>query len=145
MNDRVTGCAFGQGAFRRELQSVVELLGELRRELRAYLAEHAVPADVAADVVLAVQEAAKNAMRARPGRSVAIAVWVQAQVVCVSVKDQGTGLVLADDAPRGCPSAWSTHGRGLYLMRSVMDSVAIDCSDGTSISMRRRLTRRQTA
>jgi anti-sigma regulatory factor (Ser/Thr protein kinase) len=143
MNDRVTGCAFGRGAFRRDLQGVFELLGELRRELRAYLAEHAVPADVAADVVLAVQEAAKNAMRAGPGRTVAIAVHVQAQVVCVSVKDQGGGLT--DNASRGCPSAWSTHGRGLYLMRSVMDSVAVDCSDGTSITMRRRLTRRQTA
>ena len=145
MNDRVTGCAFGRGAFRRELQGVFELLGELRRELRVYLAEHAVPADVAADVVLAVQEAAKNAMRAGPGRTVAISVQVQAQGVCVSVKDQGGGLAFADDPSRGCPSAWSTHGRGLYLMRSVMDSVAIDCSDGTSISMLRRFSRRQTA
>lgn len=143
MNAGATECQFGPEAFRRQLEGVFGLLAELRRELRGYLAARGVPADVVADVVLAVQEAAKNSLRASAGQPVDVAVWVRRQVVCVSVRDRGDGL--AAEVSRGCPSAWSTHGRGLYLMRSVMDSVAIDCTHGTIVCMRRRLVRRQSA
>lgn len=142
MDTGAASCPFGPAAFHRELEGVFGLLGELRCELRGYLAARGVPADVMADVVLAVQEAAKNSMHAGAGQPVDVAVWVRRQIVWVVVRDRGDGLVA--EVSRSCPSAWSTHGRGLYLMRSVMDSVAIDCTHGTSVCMRRRI-RRQSA
>jgi anti-sigma regulatory factor (Ser/Thr protein kinase) len=143
MRDFVTECGVGQAAFRWELQGSFVLLAELRLRLRADLARHAVPADAAADIVLAVQEASKNALRVSGGQTVSIAVWVSGEVICVSVKDQGRGFV--DDASPSCPSVWRTRGRGLYLMRALMDSVEIDCSAGTSVSMQKRLARSQSA
>jgi hypothetical protein len=63
------------------------------------------------------------------------------QVVPELAREGGHGpLQMLDDLVR-----LGATGRGLYLMHSVMDSVAIDCTHGTSVSMRRRLTRRQTA
>ena len=103
-----------------------------------------VPADTTADVLLAVQEAAQNGVCTGAGHAVHVAVWPQGRVVSASVKDYGEGL--ADDPSRVCPPAWNTHGRGLHLMRRVMDRVAIDCSDGTSVCMRRHsLSRSQSA
>ena len=139
MSAGATECPFGPQAFRRELEDGFGRLGELRRELQGYLTARGVPADVAADVVLAVHEAAKNSMRAGAGQPVQVAVRVRRKVVCVSVWDCGPGLTAG--VSRGCPSAWSTHGRGLFLMSSVMDSMAVDCAHGTCVYMRRRPTR----
>jgi len=144
MNATATEGSCDSRAFRRESRVFLEPLGEFRRDLRAYLAERAVPADTTADVLLAVQEAAQNGVCTGAGHAVHVAVWPQGRVVSASVKDYGEGL--ADDPSRVCPPAWNTHGRGLHLMRRVMDRVAIDCSDGTSVCMRRHsLSRSQSA
>lgn len=135
-------CGVGEDVFRWQLDGDLAALAELRGQLRDYLAERAVPAAVAADVLLSLQEASKNALRASGGRPVDVAVSIENGSVSVCVSDHGRGF--APSARQSCPSAWQTRGRGLYLMRSLMDSVEIDCSDGATVSMRRRLSRKPT-
>lgn len=111
-------------------------LGVFRLQMRAYLADRAVPSATAADIVLAAQEAAKNAVRASSGRTVAIALWIDHEAIWVSVQDAGKGF-----GPR-CASPWSTHGRGLCLMYALMDEVEITQARGTRVVMHRHLSER---
>jgi anti-sigma regulatory factor (Ser/Thr protein kinase) len=112
-------------------------LGVLRLQLRSYLTSQAVAVTVAGDVVLAVQEAAKNAVRASSGRTVSVAVWIERDAIWVCVRDAGKGF--AYRGSRRCPSPWSTHGRGLCLMNALMDEVTVKRSRGTRVVMHRRL------
>ena len=125
-----------QDTFRWEQQGDPELLADLRLQLRRYLTPTVVPADVAADMILSLHEAAKNALRAAGGRPVEVLVWADGNLLRARVRDHGAGFRVAGG--RRCPRVWQTHGRGLYLMRSLMDSVDIDCSDGVTISMSKR-------
>jgi anti-sigma regulatory factor (Ser/Thr protein kinase) len=88
-------------------------------------------------VILSLHEAAQNALHAGGCRPVEIVVWTEDDVVRASVRDHGAGFE-ADDS-LSCPSTWQTHGRGLFLIRSLMDSVEIDSSDGVTVLMSRRL------
>jgi anti-sigma regulatory factor (Ser/Thr protein kinase) len=138
MNPTLTECDPRRDAFRRDLRGPFADLAELRLRLRVYLAQRSVPAADVDATILAVQEASKNALRAGAGQAVTIAVWIEDEVMYACVRDQGSGL--AAGTSHSCPSPWHTHGRGLFLMHSLMDNVEIDCSDGTTVSMRRRLT-----
>ena len=138
MGTRTTKSGVGKDAFRWELRSDLAALAELRATLRDYLAQHAVSSAAAADVILSLQEAAKNAMRAGGGRPVSVSVWIKRDTINVRVRDHGAGFSVS--APRRCPRAWQTGGRGLYVMRTLMDSVDIDCSNGAMVLMRRRLS-----
>jgi anti-sigma regulatory factor (Ser/Thr protein kinase) len=128
----------GPDAFRSELRGSLDLLAELRRRLHAFLAEHGVVDDDASDVVLAVQESCANALTAGSGHPVSLVVWISARTIWVRVRDHGRGFCQGVVQPP--PNALQTRGRGLYLMRALMDSVSIECSAGTLVSMRRRLT-----
>jgi len=132
-----------RGVLRRRLDGDFGALGALRHEARVYLADRHVPDDVAADVILAIQEAAKNAVRASSGETVTVTLWVDRMAVWVRVRDRGKGLARRG-SPR-CPSVWRTHGRGLCLMHALMDGVDIERSRGTRVTMHRALARAQTA
>lgn len=108
------------------------LLAGMRAELRAYLAEHGVPTYIVADVVLSVHEAATNAIECGSDDGVELKVWVAAAAVHVRVSDRGPGFTVRPPRRR---SVWRTRGRGLYLMRSLMDELAIECCDGTVLRM----------
>lgn len=95
------------------------------------------PAAVAADIVLATQEAAKNAVLAGSGRRVTVAAWIEDEAIWVRVQDAGKGF--AQRRSRRCPSVWSTHGRGLYLMQALMDEVEITHAHGTRVVMCRHI------
>ena len=110
-------------------------LGVLRGQLRAYMAEQGVSSPTVADIILATQEAAKNAVCASSGRLVTVRVFLTDAIVWVSVQDEGRGF--AQTASRRCPGIWSTHGRGLCLMHTLMDDVEITHRHGTRVVMRR--------
>ncbi|MDQ3954700.1 MAG: SpoIIE family protein phosphatase [Actinomycetota bacterium] len=120
-------------------------VGEIRSFVAGFLADLRSPVDVSQEVLLAVGEAAANACRhgRRPqGRS-------EVRVRCA--RHQGRVEVLvADDGPGFDPSAFeeltlpdrfASGGRGLFLMRRLMDDVEVDTSDeGTTVTMTRSLT-----
>ncbi|HEU4349593.1 MAG TPA: SpoIIE family protein phosphatase [Actinoplanes sp.] len=108
----------------------------LRKDLRGWLTTHGVDDEGAQAVLLACSEAVANAIehgyRDDPFGQVEVAATVSAEAVEIKVVDHGqwrpgqTGL---------------TRGRGLQLIRQVMDQVAVDRCAGTTVTMRR--TRRE--
>ena len=111
----------------------VRSLPTLRRSIRSWLS--GVGAEDAEDVVLAVHEAVANAMEhagLRPDGVITVGADVVAGVLHVSVRDDGAWRErTADD----------TRGRGLDIMRAMMDHVELDIEQGsTSIVMTRDLS-----
>jgi anti-sigma regulatory factor (Ser/Thr protein kinase) len=114
------------------------------RALRLWLREELSPrADerCVADVVVAVQEAVTNSLRSRgPGRRpVTVRLDLDDGYAWAEVVDSGPGMVDADTAaPR--PSTEAVNGRGLYLMRSLMDVLEISSYPaGSRVRMGKRL------
>ena len=112
----------------------------LRAWLRGMLAGRT---DIAstADVVVATQEAVTNSLRAhgKAFRPVEVCLDVHDDYVWVEVKDKGRGFATGDTWG-GAPSLDSDHGRGLFLMRSLMDVLEISSHPaGSRVRMGKRL------
>jgi anti-sigma regulatory factor (Ser/Thr protein kinase) len=111
----------------------------LRRWHRLQLKD-AADSECLAAVTLAATEAATNSLRFAAASCVEIGLTVGGGFVWVDVRDQGPGLT----APRArrirrAPLT-ATRGRGLYLMRHLMDVLEVRSSDtGSSVHMGRRL------
>ncbi|MDP9067722.1 MAG: SpoIIE family protein phosphatase [Actinomycetota bacterium] len=117
---------------------------EVRSFVAGFLADVRAPVDVSSEILLATGEAAANAYRhgRKPdGRSeVRVRCSVDRSCVSVTVADDGGGFDagLLDSAD--LPDRFAAGGRGLYLMRELMDDVEIASSDsGTTITLKRRL------
>ena len=114
-------------------------LSGLRRAVRADL--RGVSDEVADDVVLAVNEAATNAVRygSRGGQPVEVAVHVTHDWVEASVLDHGP------QPPAGLPAEADTDelragGRGLWLLRRLVDEVRLErVKLGTRVTLRRAI------
>jgi anti-sigma regulatory factor (Ser/Thr protein kinase) len=123
--------------FERRLAALSELAA-LRDAVAGLLARHGVPDEVAYDVVLAVQEAAKNALARCDGRVPPVRVVVECDEARVDVEivDPGKGFDLG--AVEAVPvDPWSEHGRGLLLIRRLMDSLSVECRDVCVVHMSR--------
>jgi len=109
-------------------------LAGLRRELRTWLGGHHVDDAVVSDVLVAVTEAASNAIEHGYGHDDARTVVVEGYLgaeLHVTVRDRGRWTGQVHSAERG---------RGLPLMQGVMDAVEVERSDqGTIVRMRRSL------
>ena len=121
--------------FRAEPESLAPIRSMLRRWL-----SHAGADDLEiAEITTACGEAATNAIEhagAGNGEEFAVSGRRAGQDVEIEVRDHGSWRRERDD----------DHGRGLDLMRTLMDSVDVDPgADGTRVSLRRRLRRRRGA
>lgn len=115
------------------------------RVLREWLRERlsaCADQSLVADVVVATQEAATNSLRSRGVRGrrpVKVHLTVNDEFVWVEVVDAGSGFGGADIACSR-PSTESVSGRGLYLMRSLMDVLEISSRPaGSRVRMGKRL------
>ncbi len=98
--------------------------------------------DDSLNISLAVREAATNALIHGNGRDasklVQVAFGVQKGCIEVEIQDEGTGFdpALVDD-PRDPGNVARTSGRGIFLMRSFMDSVTFEksISDGMHVRL----------
>ena len=108
----------------------------LRKDLRGWLVTHGVDEETAHAVLLGCSEAVANAIehgyRDDPFGQVEVAATVSPEAVEIRVADHGLWRPAGTDAARG---------RGLQLIRQVMDHVVLDRSAGTTVTMRR--TRRE--
>jgi anti-sigma regulatory factor (Ser/Thr protein kinase) len=111
-------------------------LAGIRRAVRAYL--RGLPAEVADDVVVALNEAATNAVLygSRAGQPIQVLVQVTDGWVEASVLDHGpqppAGLLEAADTDE-----LSTGGRGLWLLRRLVDEVRLErVRLGTRVTLR---------
>jgi serine/threonine-protein kinase RsbW len=109
----------------------------LRKDLRGWLVSHSVDEESTQAVLLACSEAVANAIehgyRDDPLGVVDVVATVSAEAVDVRVSDHGVWI---------SPPTGGARGRGLQLIRQVMDEVAFDHDGGTTVTMRR--TRRET-
>ncbi len=127
-----------------ELHDIAEL-GAARHELELYLHGHSLPAELTYDLLTCVQEAAKNALRfAATPCGVHVSVTVDAGEIQVSVRDYGAGIDFeqVSDLP---PDPLSESGRGLFLLRTLMDEVEVRVEGGTEVKLHKRLPGQATA
>jgi anti-sigma regulatory factor (Ser/Thr protein kinase) len=113
-------------------------LAGLRRATQASLRD--VPSEVAEEVVLAVDEAATNAIlyRSGAGLPLAVAVAVTADWVEASVLDHGPARPPSSLLAGADTEALSGHGRGLWLLRRLVDEVRVErVRRGTRVTLRR--------
>jgi anti-sigma regulatory factor (Ser/Thr protein kinase) len=106
----------------------------LRRALRRWLAANGVGAAGSYDVVLAVNESVANAIEhayGLEGGSIHVRAAREPGALRISVRDGGSWR-----APRG-----DHRGRGLEMMRRLMDEVDVSADDdGTQVTLVRRLS-----
>ncbi len=104
----------------------------LRRDLRNWLAANAVDDESADAILLACSEAVANAIehgyRDDPFGTVEVSATVSSRAVEIRVTDRGTWRPARTDVARG---------RGLQLIRQVMDQVGFERGGGTTVTMRR--------
>jgi len=118
---------------------------EIRAFVASFLADVRAPVEVSGEILLAAGEAAANANRhgrRAEGRSeIRVQCRFQSGVIAVTVEDDGPGFDAALIKSADLPDRFASGGRGLYLMRELMDEVEVDSSTaGTRITMSRRLS-----
>ena len=113
-----------------------EQLAVIRRELSGWLAPLALTEDETADVVLAVDEAAANAVRHAYGPDeagiVELTLWTESGTLCIEIVDHGSWRPPAERPAEG--------GRGIPLMSHMSESVLIHFDDrGSRVLLRHRI------
>jgi len=93
------------------------------------------------DVEIALREALANAIihgnHENPGKQVYVRCRCKSDEVSIAVKDEGRGFDLNKIADPTAPeNTGSVHGRGIYLMRALMDEVRFE-EGGVVVNMRK--------
>jgi serine phosphatase RsbU (regulator of sigma subunit)/anti-sigma regulatory factor (Ser/Thr protein kinase)/PAS domain-containing protein len=119
-------------------------VAEVRAFVADFLADLRAPVETSAEILLAVGEAAANAYRhgrKEEGRNeIRVHCALEGPIVSVTVADDGPGFNPAAAEAASLPDRFSAGGRGLFLMRKLMDDVEIDISGrGTKVTMSRRV------
>lgn len=114
--------------FSRSFRAAPAELADLREHLRGWLEENGVGEDVERGVVLAVSEAAANAVEHAYGCDGAGIVTVMARFAGdrleITVRDAGAWREPRPDTDRG---------RGLSIMRASVDDVSIEHEDAATV------------
>jgi anti-sigma regulatory factor (Ser/Thr protein kinase)/putative methionine-R-sulfoxide reductase with GAF domain len=110
------------------------VLADMRRLLRRWLNTHSVCEQDSREIVLAVNEVCANAIEHAYSPA-------PAEFELQARPDSDALAFVVTDTGCWRPPRGEHRGRGLKLVRAVMDEVLIDSSDsGTAVSMRRRLS-----
>jgi serine/threonine-protein kinase RsbW len=115
-------------------------LAALRRTARAYL--RGVSDEVADDVVLALHEAATNAVLygSRGGQPIQVGVHVNHDWVEATVLDHGPQPPAGLPAAAADPDELPVGGRGLWLLRRLVDEIRLErVKLGTRVTLRRAI------
>jgi PAS domain S-box-containing protein len=116
---------------------------DVRSFISEFLTDLRAPLDVASEIVLAAGEAAGNAVKYGRKESVQGEVRVRCVVqgvnIQITIADDGPGFEISDEPAMGQPDPLAAGGRGLFLMRELMDEVDIDSSpEGTTVTLTRQ-------
>lgn len=124
----------------------LSLIGRISEELAAQLQNYSGDRETLANQInVVLTEALVNAIRHanadNPDEEVEIRIIVTDEELLLQVVDHGSGFNLAGiaHAPVAAGDNLEDHGRGLYIMRSLMDSVEYHQVEGGNIlEMRKR-------
>lgn len=110
-----------------------------RERLRDYLRQYCTQREVIDDVVLCVEEAATNAIRhSASTQDIEISLSFADGDLLAEVKDKGHGFDLASFDREALPDLLSDHGRGLFIIARLMDSLELSQVGGLEVRMTRR-------
>jgi anti-sigma regulatory factor (Ser/Thr protein kinase) len=113
--------------------AVPDSLASMRRSLRTWLLGVGADEELTYDVLVAVGEAAANAVEHAYGP-------VDNEFVLAAETDGDDAVFTVVDRGRWRATRGSNRGRGLSLMRELMDDVQVDSGErGTVVTLRRRL------
>ncbi|MDQ3962623.1 MAG: SpoIIE family protein phosphatase [Actinomycetota bacterium] len=141
----VPDSALGEPQRELVVPNEAQRMSEIRRFVAAFLADLRAPVEASSEILLAVGEAAGNAYR--HGRTTArselrVRCEFDRPTVTVSVSDEGTGFDPMEAIERPAPDPLASGGRGVFLMKALMDEVDIEPSPrGTTVTLRRRIDR----
>jgi serine/threonine-protein kinase RsbW len=122
----------------------VERVPEARLFVRGFLMDIEATDDDVFEILVAVEEAATNALRHNPKAPgeglIEIRCAYMPSEFIVQVSDDGPGFAYDAKLSQQTPDPFAAGGRGLFLMGRLMDRVYVEPSEhGTSITMTRHL------
>ena len=110
-----------------------------RERLRDYLRQYCTEQRVIDDLVLCVEEACTNAIRhSGSDADITISLAFDDGLLAATVKDQGAAFDVARFDPAATPDPTVDHGRGLYIIAALMDSLRLVVDGGLEVHMARR-------
>lgn len=120
-------------------------VAEVRAFVSNFLTDLRAPVDVSTEILLAVGEAAANANRhgRRPEGRGEIRVYcaLEGPSVTITIADDGGGFDPEAIDGSSLPDRFASGGRGLFLMRELMDEVEFESTDvGTTVTMYRKIS-----
>ena len=131
------------GILKLLLPSRVELLGILDKVVEGVAEELGIDAETADSLAIAVIEAGTNAIQHGHKEVASLCVDVRFEFVkgslTVWVRDQGPGFDLANverDLAEADQNPFRTRGRGIQIMRSIMDEVTFRFHDGEGTTVK---------
>ncbi len=118
-------------------------LRRARERIRDYLRQYSAERDLIDDLVLCVEEAATNAIRhSGADADIDIALEFDGDSLVALVKDQGHGFDLKSFRPEQVPDPNVDHGRGLFIIAALMDSLELRSDGGLEVRMACKTTAR---
>ncbi len=136
--------------FYEVIPSTLEALNEVIQTLMILVREMKCTARDTEEIELAMREALANAIihgnQQDPNKNVAVRCFCQPdRGMLLVVDDEGSGYDPAKvPNPTNAECLMETHGRGLFLMRRLMDRVRVS-RKGTRVTLVKRLDREKTA
>ncbi|MGE5228605.1 MAG: ATP-binding protein [Deltaproteobacteria bacterium] len=134
------------GAFRRWFAGRPSSAAVLRETLSAYLTASGIDDGASRTIVLCANEALINAVAHSAGSPVGVFADLRDDLFTLEVSDGGPGFDPSQIDTDAEPDLMGEHGRGLFLIRNLMDDFEI-LSDGrgTTLRMERHVPRARPA
>ena len=121
-------------------------LRRARERIRDYLRQYSAERDLIDDLVLCVEEAATNAIRhSGVDADIEIALEFDDGCLVALVKDRGVGFDVTSFRPERVPDPGKDHGRGLFIIAALMDSLDLSVDGGLEVRMKRKTAARPVA
>ena len=121
-------------------------LRRARERIRDYLRQYSAERDLIDDLVLCVEEAATNAIRhSGVDTDIEIALEFDDGCLVALVKDRGVGFDVTSFRPERVPDPGKDHGRGLFIIAALMDSLDLSVDGGLEVRMKRKTAARPVA
>ena len=114
-----------------------------RDRVMDFIHEHCASEQEEIDILVALQEGLANAVlhgcRSDPAKAIRCSVEINPEAIAILIRDPGRGFDISAAMPSGDGTNLTEHGRGILLMRSLMDEVSYR-RGGTELLLRKRRT-----
>jgi len=93
---------------------------------------------VAISVIEACTNAIQHGHRTTVEKRVEVSFTIDDDTLSIVIEDHGSGFIPLSAEEQTPPDLLATRGRGIYIMRSMMDEVDFDFSNGTRVLLVKR-------